>query len=97
MREAGVGLRIADVALDQLGGGVGNRLVAEDNQVSSRRLWELAPPLEDLDDAMKEAFALKDRTVFLDVLIDRMEHVYPMHVAPNGSIKAIWLSKNERV
>ena len=27
-----------------------NCLVAEVNQVSSRALWELAPPLEDLDD-----------------------------------------------
>jgi len=52
--------------------------------------------LEDLDDAMKEAFALKDSTVFLDVFIDPMEHVYPMHVAPNGSMKDMWLSKNER-
>ena len=52
--------------------------------------------LEDLDDAMDEAFALKDRTVFVDVLIDRMEHVYPMHIAPNGSMKDMWLSKNER-
>ena len=52
--------------------------------------------LDDLDDAMKETFALKDRTVFLDVLIDSMEHVYPMHVAPNGSMKDMWLSKNER-
>ncbi len=52
--------------------------------------------LEDLDAAMDEAFALKDRLVFLDVYIDRMEHVYPMHVAPNGSMKDMWLSKNER-
>jgi acetolactate synthase I/II/III large subunit len=52
--------------------------------------------LEDLDAAMDEAFALKDRTVFVDVMIDRMEHVYPMHVAPNGSMKDMWLSKNER-
>jgi len=52
--------------------------------------------LEDLDAAMDEAFALKDRTVFLDVFVDRMEHVYPMHVAPNGSMKDMWLSKNER-
>ena len=51
---------------------------------------------DDLDDAMKEAFALKDRTVFVDVLIDRMEHVYPMHIAPNGSMKDMWLSKTER-
>ncbi len=52
--------------------------------------------LEDLDAAMEEAFALKDRTVFLDVFVDRMEHVYPMHVAPNGAMKDMWLSKNER-
>jgi acetolactate synthase-1/2/3 large subunit len=52
--------------------------------------------LEDLDSAMEEAFAMKDRLVFLDVFIDRMEHVYPMHVAPNGSMKDMWLSKNER-
>ncbi|MFV8817833.1 acetolactate synthase 3 large subunit [Haliea sp. E17] len=51
---------------------------------------------EDLDAAMDEAFAMKDRTVFLDIFIDRMEHVYPMHVAPNGSMKDMWLSKNER-
>ena len=52
--------------------------------------------LADLDDAMDEAFAMKDRTVFVDVLIDTREHVYPMHVAPNGSMKDMWLSKNER-
>lgn len=50
----------------------------------------------DLDDKMDEAFSLKDRLVFLDVFIDPMEHVYPMHVAPNGSMKDMWLSKNER-
>ena len=52
--------------------------------------------LADLDNAMDEAFAMKDRLVFMDIFIDRMEHVYPMHVAPNGSMKDMWLSKNER-
>jgi len=52
--------------------------------------------LEDLDAAMDETFAMKDRLVFLDVYIDRMEHVYPMHIAPNGAMKDMWLSKNER-
>ena len=52
--------------------------------------------LEDLDKAMDEAFAMKDKLVFVDVFIDRMEHVYPMHIAPNGSMKDMWLSKNER-
>jgi len=52
--------------------------------------------IEDLEAAMDEAFALRDRLVFLDVYVDPMEHVYPMHVAPNGAMKDMWLSKNER-
>jgi len=51
---------------------------------------------EELEEKMAEAFALQDRLVFLDIFIDPMEHVYPMHVAPNGSMKDMWLSKNER-
>jgi acetolactate synthase-1/2/3 large subunit len=50
----------------------------------------------DLDTVMRDAFAMKDRLVFLDIFIDPMEHVYPMHVAPNGSMRDMWLSKNER-
>ena len=52
--------------------------------------------LSELDDTMAEVFALKDKLVFLDIIIDPMEHVYPMHVAPNGSMQDMWLSKNER-
>ncbi|MDP5064782.1 MAG: acetolactate synthase 3 large subunit [Haliea sp.] len=52
--------------------------------------------LEDLDKCMEEAFAMKDRLVFLDIWVDPMEHVYPMHIAPNGAMKDMWLSKNER-
>ena len=52
--------------------------------------------LADLDAAMEEAFAMKDKLVFLDIIIDPKEHVYPMHIAPNGSMKDMWLSKNER-
>ena len=50
----------------------------------------------DLEPAMKEAFAMKDRLVFMDIFIDPTEHVYPMHVAPNGAMKDMWLSKTER-
>ncbi len=32
----------------------------------------------DLHDAIKQAFALKDRTVFLDIITDREANVYPM-------------------
>jgi acetolactate synthase I/II/III large subunit len=51
---------------------------------------------EDLEAAMKEAFALKDRLVFMDIHVDPHEHVYPMLVAPNGSMRDMWLSKTER-
>ncbi|MEE4190501.1 MAG: acetolactate synthase 3 large subunit [Halieaceae bacterium] len=50
----------------------------------------------ELDAKMEEAFALKDKLVFLDVMVDPAEHVYPMHVAPNGSMADMWLSKTER-
>jgi acetolactate synthase-1/2/3 large subunit len=50
---------------------------------------------EDLEAAMRETFALKDRLVFLDVHVDPHEHVYPMHVAP-GSMRDMWLNKTER-
>ena len=52
--------------------------------------------LEELDSKMEEAFAIKDKLVFLDIMVDPMEHVYPMHIAPHGSMKDMWLSKNER-
>jgi acetolactate synthase-1/2/3 large subunit len=56
----------------------------------------LVENLSELDEKMEEAFAQKDRLVFLDVLVDPAEHVYPMHVAPNGSMADMWLSKTER-
>tara|TARA_A100001391_G_scaffold2326_1_gene2268 strand:- start:13762 stop:15480 length:1719 start_codon:yes stop_codon:yes gene_type:complete len=51
--------------------------------------------IEDLDSAMEEAFALKDRLVFMDIYVDPTEHVYPMHIA-DGSMRDMWLSKTER-
>jgi acetolactate synthase-1/2/3 large subunit len=56
----------------------------------------LVENLSDLDAKMEEAFALKDKLVFLDVMVDPAEHVYPMHVAPNGTMADMWLSKTER-
>nr|WP_239549750.1 acetolactate synthase 3 large subunit [Alloalcanivorax marinus] len=55
----------------------------------------LVEKLEDLDGAMEEAFALKDRLVFMDIYVDPTEHVYPMHIA-DGSMRDMWLSKTER-
>ncbi|WP_369163316.1 acetolactate synthase 3 large subunit [Candidatus Thiodiazotropha sp. LNASS1] len=39
---------------------------------------------KDLEGAMKEAFSLKDRLVFLDVVVDPSENVYPMIAAGKG-------------
>jgi acetolactate synthase-1/2/3 large subunit len=38
----------------------------------------------DLEGAMREAFALKDRTVFMDIYTDRTENVWPMVKAGKG-------------
>ena len=51
--------------------------------------------VSDLLPAMEEAFALKDRLVFLDVAVDSNEHVYPMQIK-DGSMRDMWLSKTER-
>ena len=52
--------------------------------------------LADLEPKLKEAFALKDKLVFLDIHVDPHEHVYPMQIAPNGSMRDMWISKTER-
>ena len=49
----------------------------------------------DLNDAMEEAFSLKDKLVFLDVLIDPDEHVYPMLEA-GGSMSEMRISKKDK-
>ncbi|TWI50896.1 acetolactate synthase large subunit [Pseudomonas duriflava] len=51
--------------------------------------------LADLKPMMEEAFALKDRLVFLDIQVDTSEHVYPMQIR-DGSMRDMWLSKTER-
>ena len=50
---------------------------------------------EDLEGAMKEAFSLKDRLVFMDISVDPNEHVYPMQIK-EGSMRDMWLNKTER-
>ena len=51
----------------------------------------------DLKETLDEAFSIKDKLVFVDVYVDPSEHVYPMLVAPNGSLKDMWLSKDKKV
>ena len=49
-----------------------------------------------LKKTLDKAFAMKDRLVFIDVYVDPNEHVYPMLVAPNGSMKDMWIKKNTK-
>ena len=49
----------------------------------------------ELNSAMEEAFSLKDRLVFLDVLIDPDEHVYPMLEA-GGAMSEMRISKKDK-
>ena len=50
---------------------------------------------DDLEEKMREAFAMTDRTVFIDVQVDPKEHVYPMQIAL-GSMRDMWINKTER-
>ena len=50
----------------------------------------------DLKNGLKKAFMQKDKLVFVDVYVDPSEHVYPMLVAPNGSLKDMWLDKETK-
>lgn len=51
--------------------------------------------IEQLEPAIKRAFELKDRVVFIDVLVDPEEHVYPMQIKL-GSMEDMFLSKTEK-
>ena len=51
---------------------------------------------DDLEPIMAEAMAIKNKLVFVDIMVDPSEHVYPMLIAPNGSLRDMWLSKGVR-
>jgi len=51
---------------------------------------------DELEPIMAEAMAIKNKLVFVDILVDPSEHVYPMLIAPNGSLRDMWLSKGVR-
>lgn len=48
--------------------------------------------LDELDDKIEQAFAIKNRLVFLDILVDENEHVYPMQIR-TGAIDDMWIKK----
>jgi len=52
---------------------------------------------QDLEGAMKEAFDLKDRLVFMDIVVDPTENVYPMIQAGKGHHEMYLPPKSELV
>ncbi len=48
--------------------------------------------LDELDEKLSEAFAIKNRLVFVDIMVDEKEHVYPMQIK-TGAIDDLWLKK----
>lgn len=54
--------------------------------------------LDELEDVLAEVYSekLKDKLVFVDIQTDPEVHVYPMHVAPNGAMRDMWLKKGVR-
>ncbi len=50
---------------------------------------------DELESKLAEAMAINDKCVFINVMVDRAEHVYPMQVA-GQSMRDMWLAKGER-
>lgn len=50
---------------------------------------------DELESKLQEAMAINDKCVFINVMVDRSEHVYPMQVA-GQSMRDMWLAKGER-
>ena len=50
----------------------------------------------ELRQTLDKAFAMTDRLVFIDIYVDPDEHVYPMLVAPNGSLQDMWITKDKK-
>ena len=50
---------------------------------------------EELESAMKECFKTKNKLVFLDIVVDQDEHVYPMLEA-GMALDAMWLDKETK-
>ena len=48
--------------------------------------------VDELEEKLTEAFAIKNRLVFVDIMVDEKEHVYPMQIK-TGAIDELWLKK----
>ena len=50
---------------------------------------------DDMQCQLEKYFAYKDKTVFIDICVDKSEHVYPMQI-PGGAMRDLWVSKTEK-
>jgi acetolactate synthase-1/2/3 large subunit len=57
---------------------------------------QIKDPAE-LEGAMQEAFAMKDRLVFMDIIVDPAENVYPMIQAGKGHHEMYFSPESELV
>ena len=48
--------------------------------------------LDELEPKLEQAFAIKNKLVFVDVYVDEKEHVYPMQIR-TGAIDEMWIKK----
>jgi len=51
--------------------------------------------IEELDSKLQQAFSIKNRLVFVDILVDEKEHVYPMQIR-HGAVDDMWIRKGEK-
>ncbi|MCF8998453.1 acetolactate synthase 3 large subunit [Acinetobacter nectaris] len=51
--------------------------------------------VDELEEKLAEAMAINDKCVFINVMVEHAEHVYPMQV-PGQAMKDMWLAKGER-
>jgi acetolactate synthase-1/2/3 large subunit len=47
----------------------------------------------DVDGALRDAFAMKDKLVFMNFITDQSENVWPMVKAGKGSLKCCWVRR----
>lgn len=50
---------------------------------------------DELEEKLAHALSIKNKLVFVDVMVDETEHAYPMQIR-NGGMDEMWLSKTER-
>ena len=51
--------------------------------------------MSELESGLEKAMAMKDRLVFVDIIVDENEHVYPMQIK-GGAIDEMWIRRGEK-